>query len=146
MGWSNMGWLGANQACPLCNPTDSPAQLPPQLPPTWDAQFRPFPNPSTGELFAEAHVRFQAQKFPLQFDFVYGSKQTENNEPGQGWLSYIRARIYSPTSGNTVTISRGAFVDRLYTRQGFGPLPFNYTSSVLGATTTLQYDGTKFTE
>ena len=87
-------------------------------------EYRPFPNVGGGELIVDPQIRFQGQKFDLNFDFVYGSKQTENAEAGNGWASYIRARVLSqtgdPESFGVVTVSRGGYVDGSTTRRDPG--------------------------
>jgi len=107
--------------------------------------YRPLPNPVTGMLQTGGADTLKVMGFGLQLGYFYNSQVTANGAFGQHRSASVNGHILSGTAGAPalVTLVRGDFVARTYSRSGSG---FNAFGSDQGVTTSLTYDGTKFSE
>ena len=107
---------------------------------------RPLPDPRTGELKIDPDIVLKAKKFNLTLSFFYSSHSTQNAEYGQGRGASVRGQVVSG-SGGAVTLIRGDFRQYGFSLVGTSGGITTYVAAVSqGTTTTLSYDGTRFTE
>ncbi|MEP6754480.1 MAG: hypothetical protein ABJA67_03180, partial [Chthonomonadales bacterium] len=124
-----------------CGPGDSPCKDP-------YADSSPVPNVATGTLMVDPSIQLKCKQFGLQISFNYSSQTRTSGPFGQGRNSTVGGYVLSTTGvGQVVTIIRGNLAARPFTKVGVVGGITTYTGSAIdGCTTTLQYDGTKFTE
>jgi len=108
---------------------------------------RPFPDPKTGELKIDPEIVLKAKKFNLALSFFYSSRSNVTTEYGVGRSASVRGQVISSVSGTAVTLVRGDFREFNFSLIGTsgGITTYTATNNQQG-TTTLSFDGTKFTE
>ena len=88
-----------------------------------------------------------AQKFNLALTFFYDNNSSENAEFGLSRSASVRSRITSSTSSSRVTLTVGDMRSYGYDKVGTSGGVTTYSAvSGGGATATLSFDGTTFTQ
>jgi YD repeat-containing protein len=111
--------------------------------------YMPTPDPRTGELFVDPEIVLKAKGFDLEIKFYYSSVVNQGFEYGQGRSSSARAFVqYAP--GFIPTVCHGDFHGYPYSAVSESGGVTNYVPVAIGpnagGVTTLQFDGTNFTE
>jgi len=95
----------------------------------------------------DPEILLKAQQFNLAIRFTYSSKATDNEEYGRSRSASTHCRVFSSTSTGRVTVTLGNFLPFGFDKAGSSGGITTYTAvSGQGATSTLSYDGTKFTQ
>lgn len=123
-------------ALPFGSPPDDPRQHP----------YRPLPDPVTGGLTIDPDIVLTAKKFNLALSFYYSSISTLNGPYGQSRSASVNAYVASHTADVCVDVVRGNMYSAQYSKVGTAGGITTYTAKTGGTTTTVTFDGTKFTE
>lgn len=108
---------------------------------------RPTPDPRNGALIIDPDILLKAKKFNLNISFFYSSRATSSREFGIGRGASFGGVVQSDASGTSPVVIRGDFRSYNFDAAGSSGGVTHYTPQVTqGATTTLSFDGTKFTE
>jgi|GEM_PF-687004 len=108
---------------------------------------RPTPDPRNGALIIDPDILLKAKKFSLNLSFFYSSRSAASREFGVGRGASFGGVVQSDAAGTSPLVMRGDFRNYQFSSTGSSGGVTRYSPvAAQGATTTLSFDGTKFTE
>ena len=108
---------------------------------------RPTPDPKSGALIIDPDILLKAKKFNLNLSFFYSSRSASSREFGVARGASFGGVIQSDAAGISPLVMRGDFRNYQFSSTGSSGGVTRYSPvAAQGATTTLSFDGTKFTE
>ncbi|MCW5941952.1 MAG: RHS repeat protein [Fimbriimonadaceae bacterium] len=109
--------------------------------------FHATPDPVTGHLLVDPDISLKAKGLDLEINFYYASDSDADDEFGRRRTMSTKSYVLSSTSSGLVSIVRGNFRQIAYNKVGASGGVTTYSAAAdQGATSTLSYDGSRFTE